>query len=136
MSDTGSFSTLGNAESDAAQGELDTLSVGTPAGARKAGARQAGARVNRAVEKTAERVTERVATASERVAETVASASEKTRSVVDRAAAQVQNVTDRFEPLASERPYATLGAGIVIGLFLGLLLGAQRPKVIYLKSRD
>ncbi len=45
----------------------------------------------------------------------------------------VRQVRGQVEPFVDERPYAALGIAVGVGFLLGMLFGARRPKVIYVR---
>lgn len=87
----------------------------------KGGARVAAGKVQKAIDKTADRLTEGLTATTA-----------KTHAAVDRACDSVQELKDRIDPFVTSRPYASLGIGVAAGVVLGLLL-AGRPKVVYVK---
>ena len=87
-----------------------------------------------AVTKGTAKVRDVVQTAAERVGDNAAVAVDRGRDVLDRASAGVQQMKDRVDPFVTERPYAALGVGVVVGTVIGLLLAGRRPKVIYVKT--
>ncbi len=80
--------------------------------------RTRGTKLQAALDKTVDVVSEK----NERAGETLRAASDR-----------IQATVDKVDPFVTERPYATLGLGVALGFFLGLLAAGRGPKVIYVK---
>jgi len=85
------------------------------------------------IEDVTDKVTAGVSRAGDQASETVAKLSDGAVEAYDRAYASARKVSETIDPFVQERPYAALGIAAALGMFVGLLLTARGPKVVYVR---
>jgi ElaB/YqjD/DUF883 family membrane-anchored ribosome-binding protein len=122
---------LGETESLAGRGEAalgdamgdTTLSV-------KGRVREAGGEARRAAGKAQDAFQD----VADRLSDHASRLSSQAREAAERARVQARKMADNVDPFVHERPYVAIGAGVAVGLLVGLLLAAGRSNVVYVKS--
>lgn len=105
------------------ESEFNGLAQASSASPTRGVGTKAAAKTGAAIDTTADRLRSGV--------ETIA---DKAQKAAERTADKVQDVRGKIDPMIAQRPYAAIGAGVAVGLVLGLLL-APRPRIIYVKPR-
>lgn len=105
------------------ESEFNGLKQASPAAPTPGVGTKAAAKTRAAIDTTADRLRSGV--------EIIADKAQKT---AERTADKVHDVRGKLDPVIAQRPYAAIGAGVALGLVLGLVL-APRPRVIYVKPR-
>ena len=100
------------------------------------GANDLQAKASRAkatIEDVTDKVSAGVAKAGDQASETVAKLSDGAVDAYDRVYANARQISDTIDPFVQERPYAALAIAAALGVFVGLLLTARGPKVVYVR---
>jgi ElaB/YqjD/DUF883 family membrane-anchored ribosome-binding protein len=86
-----------------------------------------------AIEDVADKVSAGVSKAGDQASDTVAKLSDGAVDAYDRVYTSARQISDVVDPFVQERPYAALGIAAALGVFVGLLLTARGPKVVYVR---
>ncbi len=94
--------------------------------------RRTAAKAQKIIDKTADRLSAGVTVTADKAQRTAERAADKAQGAAVRAQEGFRKATRTVDPIVHERPYALIGAGLTLGLLIGLAF-APRPRVVYVK---
>ena len=78
---------------------------------------------------------DRLEQAADSVTDAAAKAQAKAKDLYNQASVRVRDVAGKVDPVVKEKPYASLGVALGLGVVAGLLMAGRGPKVIEVRPR-